>query len=264
MEGKIIESLCLEYLSDETPEKRKQDIRKELEKLNFDLSELDELENVNENLSEINIVKPSENLDQKFFEMLETESNQISEEKNSFLKNILALFSEKKYGQKLSFALSLLIIGWFLGAQYNNKSNEQKLEKINVQMQDMKQVLMVSMLNQRSPMERMKAVSFTNNMNEIDAKIVSVLLNTLNHDENVNVRVKTIDALSKFADNPLVREGLIESISEQESPIVQLALVDLMTSLHEKKSKSQLEKLLLKKDLRYSVKTKIEKSLKLL
>ncbi|MFT7151046.1 MAG: hypothetical protein ACI82Q_002921, partial [Nonlabens sp.] len=36
--------------------------------------------------------------------------------------------------------------------------------------------------------------------------------------------------------DPIIREGLINSISEQESPLMQLALAELMVELQEKKS----------------------------
>lgn len=264
MQDKKIEYLVIEYLDNDTPKYRKEEIRDELKNLNFDLSELDEMKKIDSELESINIVSPSEKLDLEFFKMLESEREKSKNNKVSVWEMIYSKFVENKIANKLVYSFCLLIIGWFLGTQFSPINNEQKLDSLNSQVNDMKEVLMISMLNQSSPMERIKAVNFTNDMDNVDLKIVEALIHTLNHDENVNVRVVTIEALSKFTKIPEVRAGLIKSISHQNSPIVQLALVDLMVKIQEKKSREQFEKLLSKKDLRYTVREKIQNSIKLL
>lgn len=264
MRNDMIEQIVMEYLDADTPEKRKREIRSELKKINYDLSQLDELEKLDKNLEVINIPSPSEKLDTEFFRILEAEKYNQQKNEFSFWENLYNWFVEKKVAQRTAFSLSLLIIGWFTGTQFTPYNNEAKLDSLNSQVKNMKEIMMISMLDQSSPMERMKAVSFVTEMESVDTKVVSALLHTLNHDENVNVRVVTIEALAKFANVPEVRAGLVMSISNQESPIVQLALADLMVRIQEKKSVNQFKVLLAKKDLRYSVREKIEDTIKLL
>ncbi len=66
---------------------------------------------------------------------------------------------------------------------------------------------------------------------------------------NVNVRLTTLEALTHFARDPVVREGLIQSILQQESPLVQAALADVMLKLQEKRAIQPFKKLLQQKDL---------------
>jgi HEAT repeat protein len=60
---------------------------------------------------------------------------------------------------------------------------------------------------------------------------------------------------------PSVREGLVRSIENQESPIVQAAIADVMVKLNEKSSVEELKKLLGRKDLNEAVKINIEQSI---
>ena len=128
----------------------------------------------------------------------------------------------------------------------------------------MKEMMMLTMIEQPSASERIQAVNLTNDLNSVNDKIINALLKTLNNDPNVNVRLITVEALYEFAGNPKVREGLIQSISQQESPLVQIALADVMVSLQEKKSVDQFRLLLEKKDLNDAARMKIEESMQVL
>ena len=125
-------------------------------------------------------------------------------------------------------------------------------------------MMSITMLNQPSPTERIKAVNVLQSINHGDGRVVNALLTTLNTDKNVNVRLFALDVLVQKADNPQVRQGLINSIGRQDSPLMQLALADAMITLREKEAISQFKLLLQKKELNYSVREKISKSLKIL
>jgi hypothetical protein len=71
----------------------------------------------------------------------------------------------------------------------------------------------------------------------------------------------TLEALTHFARDPVVRQGLIQSILQQESPLVQAALADVMLKLQEKRSIPSFKKLLLQKDLNGMVRSKIEETI---
>ena len=125
-------------------------------------------------------------------------------------------------------------------------------------------MMMLAMLEKESATERLKAVSLTSDMQLVSKKVTAALFQTLNGDENVNVRLAALDVLMNYAKDDEVREELIRSISLQDSPLVQIALADLMVMLQEKKSVSELKKLLQKENTAKEVKAKIEKSLNVL
>ena len=83
----------------------------------------------------------------------------------------------------------------------------------------------------------------------------------LNTDSNVNVRLAAVTSLSNYVENPIVREGLVMSIAKQESPMVQIALADLMVKLQEQQSIDSMEELLNKANTNDVVKQKLEESI---
>jgi len=90
------------------------------------------------------------------------------------------------------------------------------------------------------------------------------LLQTLNHDPSVNVRLAAIEALYEHAAHPTARQGLVQSIGQQDSPLVQLALADIMVAMQEKNAVQPLRKLLAKENLNEAVKVRIKQSIQVL
>jgi HEAT repeat protein len=125
----------------------------------------------------------------------------------------------------------------------------------------MKQVMMLSLLQDPSASQRIRAINYTEDIGNVNLKVISALFTTLNEDPNVNVRLATLDALIKLAGEPKVREGLVRSIDLQDSPLMQSAIADAMVKLQEKSSVQSLRNLLNKKGLNQMVKVNIEKSI---
>jgi HEAT repeat protein len=121
--------------------------------------------------------------------------------------------------------------------------------------------MMLALLENPSASERIRGVSYTSEIKHADKEVIDALLATLNNDPNVNVRLSTLDALSHLANHPEVREGLIRSIEKQDSPIMQLAIADVMLKLQEKRSVKSFEDLLKQKDLNPGVRDKIKQTI---
>lgn len=155
-----------------------------------------------------------------------------------------------------------LLAGYFLRLpQQQSVAYSKQIDSLSSQISEMKQVLMFSLLQDPSASQRMRAVAYTEEITNVDLKVIDALLTTLNEDPNVNVRLATLGALTKLADDPRVREGLVHSIEQQDSPIMQLAIADVMVKLQEKRSVRSLQRLLNKKDINPKVKLNIEKSI---
>ncbi len=74
-----------------------------------------------------------------------------------------------------------------------------------------------------------------------DDELRTALVRTLNEDPNVNVRLASLDALEKFSDEPAVRKSLVASIGRQDSPLVQIALIDAVVHMHDRAAGMQLK-----------------------
>jgi hypothetical protein len=234
---------------------------------------VDELQKIYRALPQIGVPEPSEQMNESFWAMLDKEKTKLEraivwQEK---IRNIWATLWQNQWANRLVYSVLWLIVGFGGGYWFNQKGNqlmtsqqEAKMSQLVNQMNEMKEMMMLTMLEKQSASERLQAVSMSSGMKKVDDRIVEALLKTLNNDENENVRLATVESLIEWSENPQVREGLIKSINKQESPLVQIALVDAMLALQEKKSVNELKKLLQKKDLNEAVKGKIESSIKVL
>jgi hypothetical protein len=185
-----------------------------------------------------------------------------------------AMLSEFKTSQKPSYtignwqkwavAASILVAG-FIGGLFTQKAvlnPKTDVAELSNEVHELKQIMMLSMLENPAATERMKAVSYTQELQTVNDKVLDALFTTLNTDTNENVRLVTLDALVQMANNPKVREGLVASLLKQESPLMQVALADAMVELQEKKSVKSFKKILENKALNDGVKQKIEQSVK--
>jgi HEAT repeat protein len=166
------------------------------------------------------------------------------------------------------FAFGIVLVAAGLLAGYllhlpgqSTISYDKQIVALSSQVSEMKQILMLSLLQDPSASQRIRAVAYTDEMSNVDHKVIDALFTTLNVDQNVNVRLAALEALVKLSDKPEVREGLVRSISLQESPLMQSAIADAMVKLRERGSVESLQKLLNRKDLNQMVKLNIEKSI---
>ncbi|KPM48728.1 HEAT repeat domain-containing protein [Jiulongibacter sediminis] len=218
-------------------------------------------------MNQIPVPEVSPEMKEGFNEMLRTFKKRENEKVTitSFLDRIKSLF-DSKASFSWSYALIVFAVASAIGFYAGRKNSDDlatndKVQQLGHEVEEMKQLMMISMLENPMASERMKAVSYTREITDVDEKVIDALLTTLNQDENVNVRLATLEALVEFAEHPKVREGLVQSIITQESPLVQVALADVMTQLQEKRSIEYIKQLLKQNGLNETVKEKLEETI---
>ena len=96
----------------------------------------------------------------------------------------------------------------------------------------------------------------------INKKIIDALNQALIKDPNTNVRLSAIEAMVRYADNPDVRQNLINAIPYQTAPIVQLTLAEVMIELEDKSSSEAWQELLKSEDMELDVRLQLEDMLR--
>ncbi len=211
--------------------------------------------------------EPPASLRVNFQTMLNTYKGALEERKTTkenFIAGIRQLFTPQPRFQS-AYSIVLVVLGLGLGYLINYQStgyaNKQQVATLSSQVEEMKQMMMLSLLENPSASERIRGVSYVEGKKTVNRQVTEALLSTLNNDPNVNVRLMTLEALTNFAGDAFVREGLVKSIVQQESPLVQSALADVMLKLQEKRSVNSFKKLLQQKDLNNTVRGKIEQTI---
>lgn len=204
--------------------------------------------------------KTSLQMDENFFGMLsdEIEKGKKNENKRPFWDGIFTVFRPL-----LAYGILLLAIGFGVGYYLSSPQQSKPIETTvsNNETEEVRQKLVLTLLEQPSANQRLQGVSEANKFENADEIVIKALLQTLNNDSNVNVRLAAIESLTNYVDNPVVRQGLVQSIPNQESPILQITLANLMVALQEKASIEPFKQLLKEKELDTTVKKRIESSI---
>jgi hypothetical protein len=217
------------------------------------------------------VPEPSATAPVRFHAMLDTYKRSVDEERSPLAGIVERIRHSWAFQPRfpLAYSLVLVVIGLSAGYWIDHRDAGQspryadklQIDTLSSQVHEMKEMVMLSLLENPSASERIRGVSYTSEIRGVNQRIVNALLATLNDDPNVNVRLMTLDALTHFANDPAVREGLVQSITQQESPLVQSALADVMLKLQEKRSVPPFKKLLVQKGLNELVRTKIEQTI---
>ena len=219
-----------------------------------------------QDMATIEAPEPSADAEVNFNAMLQNFKQQEAKQSaGAVLRKRLQQLWQRPLGWPLSYQLVLVLMSFFCGYmvfwQGKGAQQDKQLAELSGQVNELKQMTMLAMLENPSASERMKAVSYTNELDNADQQVIAALLSTLNNDADVNVRLTTLEALAKLADHPEVREGLIRSVTQQESPLMQSAIADIMLKLQEKRAVKPLRKLLKEPGLNQGVRDKVTETI---
>ena len=134
----------------------------------------------------------------------------------------------------VAWSAALLVIGIFAGNYFGSSravhpnSSQDEIVALRSDLANMKQMVVLSMLQQQSASERLQGVSYSTRADQLDPQVMSALVHTLTYDGSVDVRLAALDALSRHGAQPQVHKGVVDALQEQQSPLVQVALIDLM------------------------------------
>ncbi|MFN8346374.1 MAG: HEAT repeat domain-containing protein [Spirosomataceae bacterium] len=161
------------------------------------------------------------------------------------------------WGLRIAAGVTLLLVGFAGGLMYTNRASSSP-EKENPEIAAMKNTLRFEQVSQTSASERIQAVNQSLTLEQADEEITQMLLNTMNFDENVNVRLAACQALRRFENEPQVREGLIRSLKIQTDPNVQLTLIEALVAMKEKRAAEEMQRLAENKEVMEVVRLKAE------
>jgi HEAT repeat protein len=149
---------------------------------------------------------------------------------------------------QFAMAAGLLLGGILLGRYLPQAGGSPEMAQLRSQVENLHQMVALSMLQQQSPSARMRGVTYSEKFAQPDPQVLDALLQAVNHDSNVNVRLSAVDALQKFAADPETARAMANSIAGQGSPLVQIALIDMLVQLNARNVGPDLERI--SKDLR--------------
>jgi hypothetical protein len=166
---------------------------------------------------------------------------------------------------RIAACFVLILGGVFIGLLFQRSGTDSRgseMAELKSEVTAMKEALMFNLLSDASASERIKAVSYADNMNNPGDDVIDALFNTLNNDDNVNVRLAALNAINKFARDRRVRDSLVASLRLQKEPILQIVLINILTGQKEARARQPIKDILQNKETLAPVKDAAEKGLK--
>lgn len=229
------ESRIIDYIDGKGSEEERATVERELAKNEESYNLYVQLREVMQVMDKATEMQPSSGMKSSFEAALQKE---IAANKKS---NVIS-FSPMIY--RMAAGVVLVMAGVTIGYWINkNNEHERQLAEIKLEMEKNRQVMLAMIDNQQSASQRMVGVSVAYELKEADDEIVQVLVKTMNEDANTNVRLAALEALSKFSQEAGVKKALLQSLSTQKDPMVQIALIQIMVKLKEKAVVEELEKM---------------------
>jgi anti-sigma factor RsiW len=211
--------------------------------------------------------QPSASLRQRFDAMLESyqegrwEKTSLAAERRNFKGFYDFVNWLRTPSMSAAWACVLLVAG-FLGGRYFDRdtSKNSDLAQMRQELHGMRQLVALSLLQQQSANERLQGVNWSTRM-QPDPQILDALQQTLRYDSSVDVRLAALDALSRYGGRPDVRRGLVEALDTKQSPLVQLALIDVLVEMHDSSAVERLKRMRQTPDLDPSVRKHLDQKL---
>ena len=144
----------------------------------------------------------------------------------------------------VAWSMALVILGVYAGTRIGaSDSPRQDLAAMHAELTNMRQLVALSMLQQQSASGRLEGVTWTRREEQLDPQVISALMHTLRYDSSVDVRLAALDALSRHSAQPQVRRSVADALQEQQSPLVQVALIDQLVEWRDRQAAPHLQKL---------------------
>ena len=224
--------------------------------------EVDRLVILFEEMNKIQDEMPDQRLRQEFEALLKNEKQKVVSAKLAVAKPELRIrWFYSTFGQ-IAAGFALLITGMVIGLLVSsNQASLSQAEDLKKEITEMKDMLILTKLDQPSASQRIMAANYLEEMTTPDKKILEALINTMNTDKNSNVRMAALNALSKFKEQQLVKDAFVETLSLQTDPIIQISLINILVEIQDKRAVDKMKELLEKNSTNESVKKLAEKGI---
>jgi hypothetical protein len=267
MKCKEVQPELLDFIDDRLDAFTREEMDRHLKICEKCRDDLKELKILVKNIAVTEEAEPGEALRENFNTMLQSELNILATAniiKESRTARTLSLAWPSTIW-KIAACFFILIAGIAIGIKVKSgieSSSSKQMSELKSEVKDMKEALMFTLLKEESPSERIKAVNYTEKMSNPNQEVINALINTLNHDKNVNVRLASLYSLSRFSDNPIVVDSMVTSLNRQTEPLIQVVLINMLAEKRETRAIKPIQDILSSKKTLEEVKDIARKGLK--
>ncbi len=233
----ITEAMLIDYLSGELDDDRRAEVAVALGKDPALYAEMLELEGLMNEIAAAPEEEPSAAADARFAEMLAATTS--SPEAAPVMKSVAKVRSLAWKVAGIAAAIALVFTaGRFYQGSLSTETDHQLAAHRTLVME------MMELMKSDRTSNRIKATTVTFDLRETDPVTTTNLGYLLRNDENANVRLAALEALSRFPNDPGVRDELLAAMNESPPPVVRFELMETLVGMNEKRVIPYLEDLI--------------------
>jgi hypothetical protein len=205
--------------------------------------------------------EPSSNLRRGFYHALEAYQDGLTQASTSKWWNA---WWPRRPAFQAAFAVMLLVAGAGIGFLTARPAGQpaHEVAQLRTEIGTLRQLIALSMLQQQSAVDRLQGVTWAARTEPSDMEVLGALLRTINQDPSIDVRLAAVDALGEFANSPVARRGLTQSLAKQTSPLMQIAVIDVLVRIRERSAVGPIRELLADQNLNETVRLRAENALR--
>jgi len=139
---------------------------------------------------------------------------------------------------------AMLVVAVFAGSELSRRRDARAIADLQHEVHSLHESVALALLAQSSPSERLKGVSYGRGLSAQDDRVAAALFQAMLKDPDVNVRLAALDALKPVAARPETATRLAAAIAGEDSPLMQLSLIDVLLDSDGAAARRDLEQLL--------------------
>jgi hypothetical protein len=257
MEKSNLENKIVDYLDGKLSKSEIEAFEAQLKTDNDLQQEVKEFKTLFSGFSSEKNVMPSEQLATNFERLLEDEKNNQVKVVSIHSKSTKLAWQAFKIAASITALLGVFIMGRYSKQEQLNTS----LAEAHQEVLEYKEATLISLLGNESASKRIQGVQLLEEFDQPDKDIVSALGEKMLRDESTNVRLSAMEALSKFSYSDQVKTIFIRALETENNPSIQVALIEILGQLQEKKAIAPLKRLLEKEETQPFIKKEINNAL---
>ncbi len=201
------------------------------------------LQEMTRKLDTLPAAEPSTRLRENFYAMLENAQRDADAPSpfalaRSRIDRFFAALLPNQPAMQFAFSIALLLGGLLVGQHYLGRttpaapaddSAKREVAELRKQMETVNQLVVASLLQQKTTSERIQSVLATMDQRNPNQNDLSSLVAAMQTDSSINVRLSIVEALAQHSDDTLVRAGVLRALPRERAPLVQVAMIELLT-----------------------------------
>ena len=137
-----------------------------------------------------------------------------------------------------------LAIGVLAGSELARRRDDRQIDELRREVASLHETVATALLAGGSSSDRLAGVAYGRGVSGADPRVAEALLQALLHDPDVNVRLSALEALRPLAGRAAERGKLVAALARQDSPLVQLSLIEVLLESDGEAARGELRRLL--------------------